>query len=231
MRLRTIFATLTIAVSSFAAPILHAATSGPTYSAPVVQTFVGAGVSPGHAGGRTFNFTSVNTASFVNLYWGVGMLGSAMDGAVDEAGETLAFQSAVGAAATWTGTTSVSVVGNSNLPVFTRFTATLISGAAGWLNALSVDVTDPTYPVVAKLTGSAFSVNLLFEASTDGVNYFAQNVLYDNLQTTQGGQSRTDVYSGFFYESAAVPLPASLPLILIGLGALGIVGRRKGKLS
>lgn len=230
MSLKRLFASFALTVSSMFGLAAEAATIGPTYDPPVAYSWSGSGISAGHAGGKTWEFTGVNTASFTNLFWGVGTVESAMDGSIDSPGETLTFQSAIGSVATWTGITSVDISNVGAVGILTRFTATIISGASNWTNAAGVGVTDTTYPVVGALTGPSLTVNLLFEASADGgATFFAQNALYDSLSTISGGQSRTGFYSGFFYEPASVPVPASLPLLFAGLGVLGFLRRRKQK--
>lgn len=197
-----------------------AAPMGPTYGPPVDFDFEGTGESAGHTGGRTFTFTNVNLADFAALFWGAGNIGSAMDGAIDSAGEMMAFSSTSGADAFWTGTTQVSTI-SGILNIETRFRARILSGADNWQSAASAMITEPGYPVVAAVNATTLVLNFLFEARVAGHSgYQAQNALYDSLSTTASGQSRTSFNSGFYY----VPLPAPVLFLGGGLAVLGMIG-------
>lgn len=227
--LKAFMRSLAIIGAALIAPTAQAAPTGPTYDPPISYVFSGSGISPGHAGGRTFDFTAVNTATFPGLYWGPQLVQATMDNAIDAPGETLSITSATATAAQWDGTTTALTTSGPQT-VFTRFTATILptGPTSPWLPAVAFGITDPDTPAAFQVLSPVFSVNLLFEASWDGSSYQTFYPFFDAISKPgdQSGWAQTSVNSGFFYDAPAVPLPA--PLLLMGT-AFGLLGLRRAR--
>ena len=205
-----------------AAPILAG------YPAPGGTSFASNGVNP-YQGTATWTYTLLDTTAYDQLWWGFEDMRFAMDGDnTDDAGETLSLSSMAGGTAVWTGTTSV-LAGT----VYTRATATIVSGMpGGWITPGSVGIVSPGIFAVGEATGNSFVVDFKVEASfTDGSGYQAWLPFFDaNTGQSEDGNSRTDFTRNFYYtETAVIPVPATLPLLLAGLAALGLAAHRRRK--
>lgn len=215
-------------ISSATAIALFIATSAPAamlagYPAPGGTSYAAIG-SPLHDGGQTATYSGFDPTAFGQLWWGVEELGAAMDGAIDAPGESMSLFSMSGAVAVWKGTTSV-LAG----PVFTRLTATIVSGAGDWIDPLSVGITSPEIYAATEVDATVdFVVHMILEASFDDISYASYLPFFDaNTGPTEDGNSRTSYYRNFYY--TPVPLPAALPLALAGVGALAGLKRRSRK--
>jgi len=96
-----------------------------------------------------------------------------------------------------------------------QFSVTLTADALAALSAAANHLTDNRFVV----GGSLLSV----AAVHDGDNWYSDGQLFK----ITGAQSALQYAAFLTVESGSVPLPAVLPLMLTGLGALGIVRRRK----
>lgn len=210
---------VSIAAPVSAAPILAG------YPAPGGTDYSGSGFHLG-SGGATWTYSNFDTAAWDQLWWGIEDLQAAMDGAIDEPGETLSLESLSGATAIWSGTTSIDA-GN----VETRVTATILSGGSNWIDPTSVGITSPNIFAVSEVDGSVdFVVSALFEARFAGdATWTAWFPFFDpNTGMSEDGNSRTSLYRNFYYApTSQVPLPAALPLALAGIGALSAVRLRR----
>jgi hypothetical protein len=211
------------AVSLLAPLAANAALIGPTYPAPGGNSFSGSGGSPGDAGGHNNNYSNFNTGAFSALYWGSdsGFLPTA---GLDGSSHPLTFLSAAGDVATYSGTTSWfdhnTSITYTNVPIELLVTISGL-GANPWVNFASVNGTDPTGvgAVVDDSSGSAFTANLQFLANT-GSGFQA-------LNTVPASGLTNSSFTGAFYSTAPVPLPAAAWLLVSGLGGLGVFKRRK----
>lgn len=186
-------------------------------------------------GTATWTYSGLDPSEWDQLWWGFDDMGFAMDGGIDQPAETMSLLSASGGVATYTGQTQVNT-GTSSAPNFqtvhTRAVAQLVNGSWGWVGPGSVGIASPTMLIAAEIDGSTdfildFSVTASFAYNASGAGYSAFLPFYD-AATGSGvdGTSRASFYRDFYY-TAAVPLPAGLPLLALGLGGLWAVRRRK----
>jgi len=99
------------------------------------------------------------------------------------------------------------------------FTVTLTSEAIAALNAAASNSTDHRFAV----GGSLLSV----AASHDGSNWYGDGQLF----RINGPTPALNNAAYLSVEVAPVPIPAALPLLFSGLGAMGLLGRRKMKVK
>ncbi len=134
-------------------------------------------------------------------------------------------------------------------------------GAIGFDNvfALAFDmagglygVSDRTNELLSIDTGSGIGsligstgLNTVFDLAMDpdsGIMYASDAFSTDSLYTIDLGTGATTLVGGFnnpnatniaglAFDVAAVPLPGALPLFFAGLGALGLIGRRRRKVA
>jgi hypothetical protein len=210
---------LTAGATAASAATLSGATGFP---APGGTTFVGVGNS-GAGAGRTGSYSGFNFAAFDQLWWGPNAVRSAMDGAIDEPGESMVLTTVGTNQAVWTGTTDVASIQYSG-QVLTRYTATLSGAASNWIFPPAAVGIPPGGPqAVTEITGN-FSVHQLFEASINaGASWTPFLDLYNSLNTF-GSLTRLNV-SGEFYSTT--PLPAAIYLFGTVLGGLVWLGRRR----
>jgi hypothetical protein len=178
-----------------------AALAAPTPNGPVQPgtapftgvTYTAAG-DIGKAGGLTWAFSGLTgqLAQFQSVEWGPtdpNAVQLAMDGAINDPGETLTLSSVSGNTAVWTGTAQYPIQQPlETLSLLTRFTMT--AGAA--LKATSGYGDGATVPV----TGD-FSVNLLFEVSADnGATWTPATDYFNSQQNVSATRSSAALTAG-----------------------------------
>lgn len=180
---------------------------GPGYPPPNGVTLSDSG-DAGRAGGRTWGFSAVDLTGLFALYWGPSSpIQMALDGVVDSPGETLTFSAFTSTSAVWEGTSTIHLAFGGPTPAYSRL-ALGLSGSAVFADVGSIGISNGN-AVVASVTGD-FAVNLLFEASLDGVSYAPVLDLVDGLSTvppTSGGGAITNCASGYWWE---IPEPGDL---------------------
>lgn len=189
--------------------VVMTSSTGPTiagYPAPGGTTFSSMGSSVA-AGGLTRTYNVVLGSEFNSLWWGPADLGIATDGGtagdINEPGETLTLQSISpdGLTATWIGTSDVTSTEYTGT-VFTKYVATIISGASGWVTNGSIGLMSGPQALAA-ITGSSLQLNWLFSASTtlDGT-YEPLQAFYDGLDGKPMGHTgfRTNINGQFVYD-------------------------------
>ena len=221
------------AALSFAVPAM-AQISGPVYPAPGGTTFSTNGQNQ-YQSGRVATYSGFDLSQTGDLYFGITSHGLAMDGAIDEAGETLMFDSVssnIGAGqAIYAGFTNVvgSVAQNGTRLVLT------FTDLAGNPLALTFDpaltaTADPSFfgPLL-NVTGD-FRMTGGFEAY-NGSTWVSAGTFYDTfVGKPEGAQGlRGSLGGGFYYTAAtaAVPEPATWAMMLLGFGGIGIAIRRR----
>jgi len=203
------------------------ATVGPVYPAPGGNGFSSNGGNTGLGTGRENTYDTFDQTFYDQLWWGPAEVKASMDGAIDTVGETLIFSSLSGSGliATWTGQTNV-LTSTGSQTVYTKFTATIVSGATGWIapGSAGIGIGPLNALQVAEITGSSFVVNMLFEASfASGGGYTPFLTFYDSNGITNGLAIRN--VNGGFYSTPAVPLPAPILLLGSAIFGLGVVAR------
>ena len=197
---------------------------GPVWPAPGGTSYSSTG-DMGFVGGQTRTYSAFDFSAFDQLWWGLGSVGSAMDGSINSAGESMSLVSTIGNTATWTGTTTIATT-TGTFSVDTRLTATISSGGSNWLNSAGLGIDSSVTNTVSEITSDPFVVNLLYDARfTGGSGYTAFKAFYDNQSTI--GNNVVLSNSGNMHYTPAVPVPAAV--WLFGSGLLGLIGiaRRK----
>jgi hypothetical protein len=232
MRNLTILAA--VAACAVASPAA-AQVTGPVYPAPGGTTFSTNGQSQ-YQSGRVATYTGFDLSQTGDLYFGLTSHGLAMDGAIDEAGENLMFDSVssniAGGQAIYAGFTNV--VG-STATIGTRLVLTFTDLAGNPL-ALTLDPTitataDPSFfgPLL-NVTGD-FRMTGGFEAY-NGSAWVSAGPFYDAYpMKPAGAQGIRGSLGGGFYSTpnatAAVPEPATWAMMLLGFGGVGFQMRRQ----
>jgi hypothetical protein len=223
-------------VSLLGATPAYAALQGPVYPAPGGNSFSSTGTGEGAAGGINASYSGVKVEALTQVYWGptAGSVQVSLTGTTSFT--TLAFDSTVsnlaGGMARWTASgvpyTNPTPGGQSG-PLKVRFTVTQLTPATNAVVAAPSDIASVGAVVNVKTTGSAFSVNWIFEAEyPPGSNTW---VPVDTLSQQTAGSTNTSFDGGFYY--VAPPVPALGPTgvlilaaLLPGLGLLVIRRRR-----
>jgi hypothetical protein len=206
---------------------------GPTYPPPGGVTFSTNGVSTTQSG-RVATYSGFDLSQTDDLYFAMTGHGLAMDGAIDESGETLTYSAILSnltaGQVTYTGQTQVNSFG-TDLTVFNRLVLTFTDLSGNPL-ALVLDGTiDPFNPVLEVLGG--FKVSGNFESSFNGSTWSASQTFYDGVQGKPpvSGQLKSSLGGGFYYTVGGVPEPGTWAMMLLGFGGMGLVIRRQRKPS
>lgn len=225
---------------------------GPIYPPAGGVTFSGSG-SAGDPGGRTNTYSAIDESLFDALFFGAqdsNAVGAALDGVIDTASEVLDLNlsslnvvNGVGSAE-WDGqSTAATAFGPQLADIRFVMTITDTLGARPTLvNSASVAgmPTPGNFALVDVLqipglsgTNGDYLVNLSFQARNAGTTNAFQpiNSYFNSLSTgfCAGGCVRTSFTGGFYEQVAAVPEPASLACLGLGLVALAFTRRGKGK--
>ncbi|MFW2542675.1 VPLPA-CTERM sorting domain-containing protein [Primorskyibacter sp. 2E107] len=201
------------------------------YPAPGGTSYSGSGFAFSNygpnTGTATWTYSGFDSAAWDQLWWGLEEFGLAMDGSINAAGETMSVASMSGATLVYEGTTSI-LAG----PVFTRAVVTIVSGGSGWIDPLTVGITSPDIFAVTEVNGSVpfvvtFAVTASGSYDAGGAGYVPFYNYFDpNTAPSEDGNAQSSFYRNFYY-TAAVPLPAGLPLLLAALGGLAVIRRRR----
>ena len=189
---------------------------------------------PINVGGRVWSLGGFDPSAYAKLYYGVGDYTPAfpdfvpgvpkltMDGTTDALAFDASISNLAQGVAGWSGTTQV-VLYTGAPTVYTRFVLA-VTDAAG--NPLAL--TDPLpLGMPAALggvldVGGAYKAQWQFEASwSAGSGYTAASSFFDGVNGKIPGYRLESSIGGAFY-SVPVPEPATLALMLAGLGVLGL---------
>jgi len=165
-------------------------------------TFNGSGGSA-DTNGRTGTYTGFDGGEYDRLWWGPAAVGGAMDGEITNGtDEQMSLVSMTDTEATWKGQTSITFFDGSIHTVYTRFVATIVSGAAPWQLEPPAGAAGGPQTVVL-INGDTFVVNQKFLASFDeNGTYVAFNQLYNDAPTPADaqGQARSNVAGQFAFD-------------------------------
>jgi hypothetical protein len=201
-------------------------------SAPGGNTWSGAGISPAHAGGKTWTAETFDLGASQDLYYGVDSdyypaLG--INGLDPSLTFSLADSDLANGKSVWTGSVTIPLaVGGPTTTRDARFTLSVtdlndIALAMVDSSTLSVIGIPTVQQGVLHVTDPAgFKANMLFEIA-DGPGYDAALAVYDALPTVQGNQMWSSV-GGAFY--AVIPEPAVLSMISLVGGGVWFIRRR-----
>ncbi|QDU53963.1 hypothetical protein [Aeoliella mucimassa] len=218
------------------ASMANAAIQGPTYPAPGGNNWSGNGIS-GTEGTAVWNYSNFDTNSFSDLYFGLNQLdygdnGAGLDGSV----APFTFSSASGQTATWTAnTTWYNDVTNVPTAATTRLVMTVSGlGANPWITDLASIGLDTGFgdlgAVVDNSSGSDFSLSWSIEANI-GSGWQPLNGPSGVPQSSShSGYNRSSFATGFYYNEAVVPEPATMVVwTILGLSTGVVVYRRRVK--
>jgi len=210
----------------FCANLAHAALILGGYPAPGGNSVSASGISPGHAGGKTFTLSGFNPAAYSSLYYGVDPMYLPAIGENSPQGMTfnMGASNLAGGVATWTNQFSVFNSANSTSQIVNgsfTYTFTDTSNAAlALVSAASLGL--PTQQGAYLNVLGDFNVNLQFS-----INNTAALQWYDNFSNLNGNSIATSVGGAFYYEEATtVPEPGTFALFTLALLGLGIAKRR-----
>ena len=173
--------------------------SGPVYPAPFGGNALSGTGGITQAGGKTWNYSGIATASFSALYWGPAQpIRFALNGHT-AAPVTLTLVSISGNQAVYSGHLlydDPNYPFQTNIDVPVDFTITLV--APGGKSLIGAPMGGGTVPVVDVLdAGGSFSINLAATSNGTPLNHF------------DGTGTITDFGGGFFYTAAAVRTPVT----------------------
>lgn len=204
-RALVLMAAVAVAGSMAAAPASSHPATGPQYPPPGDVTWTPDAGAIGSAGGVTWSYDALDMSLFLNLWWGpagADAINLALDGAIDEPGETLAYDAASSdlpaGVARWSGSADV-VLTTGTITLPTRFTLTSADSLHG---EGAANLTGPS--ALVPVSGP-YSINLLLEAFHGGQWKPAVD-LYDALNTLNGAEDvRISVAGGFYYHLNQAP--------------------------
>jgi hypothetical protein len=220
-------ATAVTVISLLAAAPAYAILQGPVYPAPGLggNSFSSTGTSSGAAGGVNASYSGINLTGLAQLYWGptAGSVEVSLTG--NTSFTTLAFDSTVsnlaGGIARWTASGvpyNNPTPGGQSGPLKVRFTVTQLTPATNAIVAAPSDIASVGAVVNVKTTGSAFSLNWIFEAEyPPGSNTW---VPIDTLSQQVAGSTNKSFNGGFYFFSGPPPAPALGPTAALILAAL-----------
>jgi len=244
------FVTITAIAATvlFTSQALASAPMPAPWPAPGGNTASGTGISPAHAGGKTWTLGGFNDNAYSDLYYGIGDYPApsyafnpagpslTMDGSRDVLSFNAAQSDLENGKAVWTGTTNFVTYNFGNQVIPTRFTLTItdLSNNTLALTAASSIVGLPSSLGAVLDVQSGFNANWLFEADgPSGSDDFRPSlVMYDDkalyqTYTYPQYEHRSSV-GGAFYYTAPIPEPETYALMLAGLGLVGWAARRRG---
>ncbi|PWR01799.1 hypothetical protein DKT77_14450 [Meridianimarinicoccus roseus] len=169
------------------------------------------------------------------------MVTAAFTGAVNAAPTTLTFDDPFGPVASYVeaGMTITqvtgSLVGGGNgvwdVPCCPSGADAYDLTTGGLFNLISIDIvhSDAGDPITfSGYNGATLVSDFTVNSNNFGALVFAGFIGLDRVRITATGSFTDPTFDNLTYEATApVPLPAGLPLIFAGLGALGFAGRRK----
>lgn len=229
---------LLIAASTlvFASSAATAATlSYAGYPAPGGTTASGTGVVTN--GGRTWSYSGFNPAAYGDLYYAIGStVGSTFsanmpaltaDGSIDYLSFNAGLSNLASGIAIWTGSTNVPLASGGSSVLYTEFKLS-VKDASNAALALtdSAPLGLPGAGAALKVLGN-FSATWEFLASTTGTSYSAALPLYDALPMKVAGNLLQSNVGGAFYSTAPVPEPEQFAMLLLGLGLVGSLAKRR----
>lgn len=213
----------------------HAVVVGPQWPPPGGCTWYYTG-SAGDASGARLEFYSFDPSKYDQLYWGpwdTTSPGVALDGAIDEVGESSMDWAGLtwsGQRATWTGESEMawtdSGTGERKSAVLNTKFEIVLQGAT-FIDGSSLGVPGGV-PVVAPVTGS-FWATMCASAEYQGA-WWSANPLADYLHAGPGTPVQTSFSGGFYTTSSTPPTPELSTWALLastGLFALGTLRRRR----
>jgi hypothetical protein len=193
-----------------------------------LSSFTGPGPTAGIGTGGTATWSALDFSGIDHLWWAPTSI--KLGSTVTSVTTLTTSGTPSGLTEVWTGMVTLPGTGSLNA----RFTATIVSGASGWIDPTTVGI--PTSgpnsaPAVAEITSSTFTLNWLFEVNPGG-GFVPFLTYYDSL--TAPANSSVMSVSGGFYDTVTVPSPAlgaGLPgVVLAALGMVGFARRRRQRL-
>jgi hypothetical protein len=194
------------------------------YSPPGGVTAVGSGVSPSHAGGKTWNLSGFDNTAYDELYYSVKNL-SIYENQEQPMTYNSSLSDLAGGSAVWSNTVSFYNAQSQQYEVlngtFTLTVTDAFNNSLALTDATSLGL-DANLGGLLNVTGE-FNANWLFELEgTPALEW------YDAADNHPAHSLNTSVGSSFYYSPpSAVPLPAAA--WLFGSALVGLVGLARRK--